>query len=138
MDKTCTDIEQSNVLIKLGIDTKTADMKYPYFGDGQYGTTPVVGECIKFSGGVDIPAWSLSALLKLMPKMICIRLDEHSGNFYRLEWQFANDNSLRYVGENRTCLIDIYSDHDNGKPKDNIDTAVEMVKWLLENKKISK
>lgn len=131
MNKICTDVEQSDVLIKSGIDVSTADMKYPYFGDGQYGTTPVVGECIKFSGGADIPAWSLSALLKLMPESLTP--DNGSHQVYYME--VYNHDGLYccdYVGEIERDSFVVFAEEDY------IDAATEMVKWLLENKKISK
>ena len=131
MNKICTSIEQSNKLIELGIDVNTADMYWWYNGQRYYAETKEHNDFQKS----DVPAWSLSALLGLMPKSICIKKTNHSGYFYFLEWQFANDNSLRYVGHNRECLIDIYSDHDDNW-KDSIDTAFEMVCWLKENKKI--
>lgn len=149
--KICTSIEQSKILIELGIDVNTADMRYGYIApydysdrmyDGGYDEVPYPKDFLKknpnFSENEydgELPAWSLSALLQLMPKSICIKQSEHSGYFYFLEWQFANDNSLRYVGIDSKCLIDIYSDHDVAL-KDDIDTAFEMVCWLKENKKI--
>jgi len=134
MNKICTSIEQSKKLIELGIDVNTADMKW-FNGVLMFHFDKEAKENYDKTKHEYIPAWSLSALLELMPKSICIKQSEHSGYFYFLEWQFANDNSLRYVGNDRKCLIDIYSDHDDGW-KDSIDTAFEMVCWLKENKKI--
>lgn len=135
MNKICTTLEQSLKLMSLGLDTDTAD-------------SCIIGDKVQLSFLADEyrefgdtvlkdywPAWSLTALLNLMPKTISIKADEHSAYFYFLEWQFANDNSLRYVGHNRECLVDIYSDHD-GEWKDEVDTAFEMLCWLLENKHI--
>lgn len=65
MKKAYTDIEQSKKLAKI-LPLESADMKYPYFGDGQYGTTALFGEPIEFSGGKDIPCWSLTALLNVI------------------------------------------------------------------------
>lgn len=138
MNKICTSIKQSKKLIELGIDVNTADMVYQSvedkYGDGKWKSIPR-NNSLNIGYDDDIPCWSLSALLNLMPKSICIHKTEHSGYFYFLEWQFANDNSLRYVGHDRKCLVDIYSDHDYNY-KDEIDTAVEMIVWLKENKKI--
>lgn len=41
--KAFTDIKQSKKLAEI-LQIDSADMKYPYFGDGQYGTTAVFGE----------------------------------------------------------------------------------------------
>lgn len=64
MDRICTSIEQSKKFLKLGLDINTADCywdydilkkeHYPMFMDEQFDDT-----CI--------PAWSLGALLVLMP-----------------------------------------------------------------------
>ena len=148
MSKICTNILQSKKFIELGIDINTADMHYMYrrweIDENTVGSQSdaSIGFDSDFYYGADngetyhyIPAWSLSALLGLMPKSICIKQSEHSGYFYFLEWQFANDNSLRYVGHDGKCLIDIYSDHDV-KWKDSIDTAFEMICWLKENNKL--
>ena len=63
--KNHTDLEQSKKLVEI-LPLESADMKFPYFGDGQYGTTAVFGEPIEFSGGKDVPCWSLAALLNIL------------------------------------------------------------------------
>jgi len=152
MEKLCTTLEQSKKLIKLGISADTADMRYGYIApydysdrmfDGGYDEVPYPKDFLKLNADFSeneyesyFPAWSLVALLNIMPKCITIKVTEHSAYFYFLEWQFANDNSLRYVGHDGKCLVDIYSDHDDDKYKDTIDTAVEMIIWLKENGKI--
>ena len=55
MNKICTSIEQSQKLIKLGIDVNTADMCW------QNNEFP-----IGFNDDDAVPAWSLSALLGLL------------------------------------------------------------------------
>lgn len=132
--KICTDIDQSKKLIELGIDPNTADMYLDYQPDGY---VLIASELGYYNNDSEIPAWSLSALLNIMPRTISIRVDDRSANFYRLEWQFANDNSLRYIGSDRQTLIDIYSDHDS-EYNDDIDTAVEMIIWLKEHNHIKK
>ena len=67
--KAFTDIEQSKKLAEI-LPINNADMKFPYFGDGQYGTTAVFGKPIEYSGGKDIPCWSLGALIEAMPKQL--------------------------------------------------------------------
>ena len=143
-----TSLEQSKKLIEVGIDINTADMFYADIlvnDEHKYIIHPLESygfKTFKDTKGREsaklkfIPAWSLSALLDLMPKVISIMVSEDAAYRYELEWQFANDNSIRYVGSDRKCLIDIYSDHDDDKWKDLIDTAFEMVCWLKENGKI--
>lgn len=67
--KAYTNIQQSKKLAEI-LPLDSADMKYPYFGDGQYGSSAVFGEPIEYSGGKDIPCWSLAALIELMPKQL--------------------------------------------------------------------
>ena len=75
--KICTNIEQSKKLIELGIDVNTADMCYPYFGDGLYGIIARVGKPMEYSSKSDIPAWSLSALLNILPSATLDTSDGH-------------------------------------------------------------
>ena len=46
--KSYTDITQSKKLAEI-LPIESADMKFPYFGDGQYGSSAVFGEPIEFS-----------------------------------------------------------------------------------------
>ena len=66
MNKICTTIEQSKKLMGLGIDVNTADMCYPRDAFSySYDEEPV---CHGTGGiGIALPAWSLSALLELIP-----------------------------------------------------------------------
>ena len=78
MNNICTSIEQSKKLIELGIDVNTADMCYcptMNIDSGKNEGYLKVPECYPFSEVKDslipyLPAWSLSALLGLMPKSI--------------------------------------------------------------------
>ena len=76
MNKICTSIEQSKKLIELGIDINTADI---YYEEVCNLVKPIVGNYIlhnqcmedkdykKLSNPVLSPAWSLSALLDILP-----------------------------------------------------------------------
>ena len=104
-NKICTDLEQSKTLQSLGIDRKTSDMFYWY------------GEDIIRVGGdeaqseyFDIPAWSLSALLELIPNYVINKADDKI---------YAN------------LYYDFKSSHDNL-----VDAAFEMICRLKENNKI--
>ena len=105
MNKICTTIEQSKKLIELGIDVNTADMFYP--------NAPSPVPCADDGnpkGDVYIPAWSLVALLELMPYV----------NFYK------NGNKIKIENAYRTIRNDISL----------IDAAFEIVCWLKENGKL--
>ena len=139
MNKICTTLEQSKKLIELGLDSSTSDMTYYWFHDCE--TDSVFYELELCKGRIndnDIPSWSLSALLSLLPTTIMIPATDGGGYFYKLEWQFGNDNSLSYVAytgydRKRECLIDIYHDHDD-EPKDDLDIAYSMLCWVIKNK----
>jgi hypothetical protein len=75
MNKICTSIEQSQKLLELGIDITTADMYYSYDynikeydDDTQIIPQSELGQHFSLFPE-DIPAWSLSALLDLMPNV---------------------------------------------------------------------
>lgn len=101
MSKICTSIEQSQKLIELGIDINTADMCW------QNNEFP-----IGFNDDEAVPAWSLTALLELIPSNVFL--------YSKLvKW----DES--YYIENREMLYD-----------NPVDAVFEMVCWLKENNKI--
>ena len=125
MNKICTDIEQSNKFIELGIDINTADMYYHYDEDfNQFDLPQIIddGEG-SFSAHYalfpdDIPAWSLSALLKLMPIV--------NGNTYTMNGTL--DGGAIISHEELTCIV---SQEDNP-----LDAVFEMIVRLKENNKI--
>lgn len=134
MGKICTTVEQSRKLIELGIDADSSDMYYQALGDGHYENRPLVSGLHRFK--FNLPAWSLSKLLELMPKCFSEKVSEYSSNFWSLEWQLGNDKSIRYiaVGGNRRIRVEFYER--SYERKDEVDIAFEMVCWLLENKKL--
>ena len=68
MNKICTSLEQSKKLMKLGIDVNTADMMWEYDSDKEtYWNKPTIIPIDSYVFVDDIPAWSLTALEKLMP-----------------------------------------------------------------------
>lgn len=121
MSNIATTIGQARKLIELGLPVDSADMYYPYLGAGQYGDIPRVGFPLEYySGGRDIPAWSLSALLEVMP----------NNDYWDIYLCQAQDGKWQSVFHD--C------EFSNGEYKDFIaDTpftaAYEMVCWLLEN-----
>lgn len=106
MNKICTSLEQSKKLMELGIDRKTSDMNY-WCGSGLR-----IGGYKAQDEELDIPAWSLSALLELIPERI-------PGTKLVIKWDGC------YYIEGRDCLRDTA-----------IDAAFEMVVWLKENGKL--
>ena len=108
MTKICTTIEQSQILNELGLDVNTADMYYDVNSYGIQGKPEVaVGKV----WSKDIPAWSLTALLKLIPN-----------------WTMDKTDKV-----NLTCNPYYHCESCYDEP---IDAAFDMICWLLKSKKI--
>jgi hypothetical protein len=124
MNKICTSIEQSNKLIELGLDVNTADMFWDLL-DGDEPDEKVPNCCWdRFDITINefVPAWSLSALLELMP---FIKLE---GSDVKCEPKI-----LKYISGEYLCS---YEDEDfevARLEKSPLDAAFEMMCWLLEN-----
>lgn len=130
MNEICTSQEQSQKLIELGIDVNTADM---YYDVNSYGIQSKPEVAVGKVWSKDIPAWSLTALLKLMPP-------------YLFEFERGIDLNIypNLNGKGWHCSYMPNNIEDMKKDKfkqitngDNpVDAAFEMVCWLKENKKI--
>lgn len=125
MNKICTSIEQSKRLIELGIDVNSADMVYHKELNGTY-SLRVVDNVLKY----DIPAWSLSALLELMPS-------------YLFEFERGIDLNL-YPSINRKVWLCSYMPNVVENMKTDkfkqithadslVDAVYDMIIWLKEN-----
>ena len=124
MNKICTSIEQSKKLIELGIDRNTADMLWTYdFTVNDINGLNVISTYLKPEEN-DIPAWSLSALMELIPDIIedyVLRMDKIDGEYYI--WYDK-------IGEGWSDNIV------HPSSKNFIDAAFETIVWLKENEKI--
>ena len=125
MNKICTSIEQSKRLIELGIDANSADMVYHKNLEGTYNLR-VVNNILEY----DIPAWSLSALLELMPS-------------YLFEFERGIDLNL-YPSINRKVWLCSYMPNVIENTKTDkfkqithadslVDAVFDMIVWLKEN-----
>ena len=106
-NKICTSLEQSKKLIELGIDKKTSDMFYWYGED-----IIKIGGDESQSDIFDISAWSLTALLKLIPK-------------FSLEKDISNNTGYQLHYNYNTTYYD-----------DPVDAAVELICWLKKYNKL--
>ena len=114
MNKICTSPEQSNVLISLGVDVNTADMFYTIIDQGLY---------CEIKQGIEppkdaIPAWSLAALLALLPKEI--------GRYTKSLYWFDDAWHCEYMDEDSEGLYGTSADNP-------VDTCVKMIIKLEEN-----
>lgn len=127
MNKICTSLEQSQRLIELGIDVDTTDMCYRVVAYNSNNTHVYQSYCFVGTVESDIPAWSLTALLGLMPKLYDEDFINDGGCQPGLCKGF--DNNMWHVVYRSTMYgTDWYCDP--------IDAAFDMVCWLLENKKL--
>lgn len=125
MAKIGTTPEQSDRLIKAGLDFHTADMIWVKEDDSFH-----IGKTFKYSG-LTFPIWSLSALLSLIPP-------------YLGEFNDGIDFGFSKAMNGKWYSAHYLQTADNGEVsgvktvtgKDAVDAAVELVLWLLENKKI--
>ena len=98
MNKICTTIEQSKKLMELGVDRKSSDMYYPNrIGMDNYALSLEWKHGNKLLAQ-EIPAWSLSALLDIMPfcilnspSSLCL---EYGCNCVKYELETYADNPI--------------------------------------------
>lgn len=134
MHTLATTIEQSQHLFELGLDPMTADMSYTYFNDDELGLSLIP---YMFNSRVAIPAWSLSALLEMMPIHIARDGMEYKLKVYPSGLFSTHSDTSKWTLQ--YCGID-YSYRSRDKypilvavtQHDIIDAAYEMVCWLLE------
>jgi len=138
MSKICTSLEQSNKLIELGIDPKTADIFCADVFDKEKETHSYnfhilsTWGCNTFEELKDrenkfvhfIPAWSLSALLELVPNG-----EKNDENYVDTE-----SHSDFYICTYRNCWDGCI--HSEYSEENLFDAVFGMICWLKENKKI--
>jgi hypothetical protein len=129
--KSYTDLKQSKKLAEI-LPIESADMKFPYFGDGQYGETACFGEPIEFSGEKDIPCWSLAALIGALPLGVDIHniTDGHKIYYYVEIYTKEIYMKLKRMSKEEICL--------SSKRHENlVDACVEMI-FTLKQRKIER
>ena len=142
MSKIATDFEQSKHLAKI-LPIESADMMWTYdFTVNDINGLNIISDNLKLEED-DLPAWSLSALLKVLPAHITkgnkvynlstekyesIVCDKNNDELYKIAWSY----DVRYV--NKQYRLSLYATKSHDDP---IDSCVEMIK-LLKNKKLLK
>lgn len=109
MSKICTSQEQSKKLVELGIDVNTADM---YYDCNSYGIQGKPEVAVGKVWSKDIPAWSLTALIGLIPK-------------FSLEKDISNNAGYQLHYNYNTVCYD-----------EPVDAAFEMICWLKKYDKL--
>lgn len=122
MNKICTDITQSEKLLELGIDPDTADMYWKeltYSDPKRYLAKVREDGMMIESRVVAFPAWSLTALLNLMPNGTEIVKDEVD----------TKEDIYMCCIDTEDDIFDLFADNP-------LDATFKMVYWLLETKRI--
>ena len=123
MNKICTSIEQSKKLIELGLDVNTADMFWDLL-DGDEPDEKIPNCCWdRFDITINefVPAWSLSALIELIPDKISINSESYYLSFTKKSVEFRGP--ITWDGQKAKSF-----------EMDNIlDAAFEMVCWVINN-----
>lgn len=131
MNGIATTIKQSKKLIELGIDINTADMHYNKWDNDEEeeyhlkcGGLPK----LEFKYATNIPAWSLSALIELMPEHIVI--NNKVSNSLKMDKEEGGIGFCYFFGAIDKVDDIVICDMTP------INAAFEMVCYLLENKLI--
>ena len=140
-----TGIEHGRQLMELGCDTNTADLSWDYYlnvYNDDYTTayqpkisfTPYrFNEGRKYNHPMQpppsLPAWSLSALLQLMPEIIYTD-DDNNNQIYKMQvYNHDGQCCCDYVGELDNDSLICFASNSY------IASAFQMICWLFENKK---
>lgn len=122
MNKICTTPEQSQKLIELGINVNTADMQW--VNTGYCMRALPTDDYETQSSSSKIPAWSLAALLSVLPKNLEMGRPVLAINYKGDYWVQYYDEYMQKLDLETKC-------YDNS-----VDAVFEMIVWLKENKKI--
>lgn len=122
--KTCTYPEQSQKMIDMGIDVWTHDMAYRKI-QGTLGEEielwPAYTNTGKLFDSREFPAWSLDALMRMMP------IIEYDGHAYQALCYYRNGKGIvnyENISEVRP-FVSMSAEH-------LVDAAFDMIVWLVE------
>ena len=126
--KSYTDLEQSKKLAEF-LPLESADMFWD-MAEPDKRRKPLVGPISDYFDMEDwaVPAWSLSALLGLMPKLYEFENDPNDGGCQPKLCKGWDNNQWHIVYRSSIYITEWYDDP--------IDAAFEMICWLKENDKL--
>jgi len=139
-----TTIEQSKKLVELGLNPDTADMFYSRrpTGKSEYSVFPDFkpeGRLEVFTK-VDLPCWSLGALMDLLPPSI--QTGEGMQNQYEIDIRkyWGNEENMYQIayGNDRGLSEEWHDMINTGEKESLCDVAFDIICWLLENGYIKK
>lgn len=134
-----TSIEQSKKLLELGLSPESADMHYILIGNIDSGNISCSDICPLEVGKpynkLTLSAWSLGALLEVMPRIILNKCDIYGWDLYPVAKNFRLAY-IKYGNVNAPDYQEIVFHEVNEKTL--IEAVYSMVVWLLKNNHISK
>lgn len=127
----CTSLAQSRKLTELGVSEDTADMHYAFSAIGGNAFQKMIdNRAILLIGNTNSiypyqPAWSLSALLEILPyTVITDKGDEYTLQMYK-------EDDVTYVfGYNHAYTDTVTIEFMHQEP---INAAYDLIVWLIEN-----
>lgn len=135
--KSFTDLEQSKKLAEF-LPLESADMYYSYYhnpisGASYYEEYPIFH--MPINKNKSLPCWSLTALLKLIPKHILRKDKIHCGQTFipSFRWEIT-PTAIYYTDGNN--VMDYVSFRYGENNIELIDAVFKMVVWLKENSKL--
>ena len=164
--KAYTDIEQSKKLAKI-LPVETSDMRYGYIEpydfsdrmyDGGYDEVPYPKDFLKKNSEIsddvyesELPCWSLTALIDVLPQYIKLPQDTHDANnnpaykgetysfsierhgLFGDKWfsRYNGKHKRQYANKHVRVYIDLFMSKDYDNP---IDACYEMILKLYEQK----
>lgn len=127
---TYTTLEQSKVLMNLGLDEKTADMYYQLIEDTVDRWEVHIGKKDAQNEFPQVSCWSAEALLDIIPKHIYTK----DGKDYSLVIEKTDDDIAYFIGYHDVDMLRYeYVIEETGEL---IPTLFKIIEWLLTNKLI--
>lgn len=128
--KICTSIEQSKKLLEFGLNADTADMGYNGIENRDTGRIWYDKYPTTMPNVDSIPAWSLTAIINLMPEVIKREDKRKATMTYVPSYsRVISPHSVYYSGDNGT-MDNAFANYNNGE-NDLVDACCNMLGWLI-------
>lgn len=122
--------DQSQRLLRCGVPADTADMCYDSGALSIMDYDSAVHERDSRRESYEVtPAWSLSALLGLLPKLVFDK--NHEGFYFSLAKECAS--SADYNAAYKPCWTEETDNLIEKRAPDPIEACVQLIEWLMEN-----
>jgi hypothetical protein len=127
MAQIATTFEQSQLLLEIGVPAETADMRWDRDTVGVGSEDDIATYDLRvggYCGTYEIPAWSLSSLLGLLPRLL---KSKDSERYYMLDMKLASLTVFEYIGNAGETLWSV-------QQLDMFEAAIAAIQWLIREK----